>query len=55
MDRWCFRVAAYAMLVRDEYPPFRLDQGGTDPGSAPPEPDPVRPQDSGTRLVGTQR
>jgi hypothetical protein len=21
------------MLMRDEYPPFRLDSGGTDPGS----------------------
>ncbi|TAM92937.1 MAG: DUF4389 domain-containing protein [Jatrophihabitans sp.] len=32
-ERWCFRVLAYAALMRDEYPPFRLDQGGTDPGS----------------------
>ncbi|GAA2753939.1 DUF4389 domain-containing protein [Amnibacterium kyonggiense] len=27
IDRWAFRVAAYALLLRDEYPPFRLDQG----------------------------
>lgn len=33
LNRWCYRVLAYAMLMRDEYPPFRLDQGGTDPGS----------------------
>lgn len=33
MDRWCFRVLAYVLLMRDEYPPFRLDQGGRDPGS----------------------
>jgi hypothetical protein len=50
MNRWCFRVLAYAALLRDEYPPFRLDTGGTDPGSIPVSP-PPQPNRTG-ELVG---
>jgi len=33
LNRWLYRVIVYAALMRDEYPPFRLDQGPIDPGS----------------------
>jgi hypothetical protein len=46
MDRWALRVAAYTALMTDRYPPFRLDTGGTDPGSVPAGPLPASP--SGT-------
>ena len=34
INRWVYRVATYVLLLRDEYPPFRLDQGAREPGTA---------------------
>lgn len=53
MNRWCYRVFAYAALLRDEYPPFRLDSGGTDPGSVPVAPPPPAPDRAGEPVSST--
>jgi hypothetical protein len=56
MNRWCYRVLTYAALMRDEYPPFRFDAGGADPGSVPAIPPmPTAPSTGeGRQLVGAR-
>ena len=43
LNRWCYRVLADVALISDEYPPFRLDAGGTVPQATSPRCRSARP------------
>jgi hypothetical protein len=50
-NRWCYRVLVHVALMRDEYPPFRLDVGGTDPGHAASKPQSPAPEPAGVAPI----
>ncbi len=42
-NRWAFRATVFASFMTDDYPPFRLDAGGAEPGASAESPDASAP------------
>jgi hypothetical protein len=43
INRWVYRVITYVALMRDDYPPFRLDQGSAEVQEGQPDSGPTGP------------
>jgi Domain of unknown function (DUF4389) len=55
LDRWVFRVAAFTLLLTDEYPPFRVDLGDSPEPAAQTRAGPVdSPQPMADRPPGNR-